>query len=109
MDDWRGVRAVNSLTEEGVARRGRSLDVKGRKARAPELRRFQVGRAVGAVNLREGQGIAVFGEARGWAGTACGAAACAQAHRSVPDARLKSVAGEERVTSPPPGRRGGVV
>lgn len=107
MDDWRGVRAVNSLTEEGVARRGRSLDVKGRKARAPELRRFQVGRAVGAVNLREG--IAVFGEARGWAGTACGAAACAQAHRSVPDARLKSVGGEERVTSPPPGRRGGVV
>lgn len=95
MDDWRGVRAVNSLTEEGVARRGRSLDVKGRKARAPELRRFQVGRAVGAVNLREGQGIAVFGEARGWAGTACGAAACAQAHRSVPDARLKSVGGEE--------------
>lgn len=68
MDDWRGVRAANSLTEESVARRGRSLDVKGRKARAPELRRFQVGRAVGAVNLREGQGIAVFGEARGGRG-----------------------------------------
>lgn len=90
---WREGGELPDGRGRGQERAESGLDVKGRKARAPELRRFQVGRAVGAVNLREG--IAVFGEARGWAGTACGAAACAQAHRSVPDARLKSVGGEE--------------
>lgn len=63
----------NSLKGRGPGQRREEPDVKGHRTRAQRFRRFQVGRAVGAVEEVKYHGIW-----RGWGGATCGEATCAQ-------------------------------
>ena len=70
--------------EKGVTMEGRNQDVRGHRARAQGFRRFQVRWAVWTARLREGYGIARFGEAREWEGAACRAVVSLSAHPQLP-------------------------
>lgn len=97
MDDWHGVEAGSLLRGRGVAREERreerSQDPEGLRERARGFRTFQFGGAVGAVDLREGRGIAGSGPLPN-SRLCAGAASPAQGLWSLREAGLPPQTGE---------------